>query len=109
MPLFQAEQPLRLDAEEPKPGEGFLAFGPGAPGGTEEAMNLSPTGDLEEAAANLFAMMLKFVAHPVELNNGAKPKRINQMTDKQSDRLLYTVITVVSVIGFTIYKMWGWL
>ena len=46
--------PLRLDAETPKPGEGFLGFGPGAP---EDAMNLSPTGDLEEAAANLFAMM----------------------------------------------------
>ena len=52
-------------------------------------------------------MMLKFVVHRVELNNGVKLKRINQMTDKQSDRLLYTVITVVSVIGFTVYKIWG--
>ena len=58
--------PLRLEAEEPKPGEGFLAFGPGAPGGTEEAMNLSPTGDLEEAAANLFAMMRALDGPPFE-------------------------------------------
>jgi hypothetical protein len=33
-------------------------------------------------------------------------KRLNQMTDKKN-RLLYTIITVVSVIGFTVYKMWG--
>jgi hypothetical protein len=56
-------------------------------------------------------MMLKFAAHRVELNNGVKLKRINQMTDKKTDeeidRLLYTIITVVSVIVFTVYKMWG--
>ncbi len=46
--------PMRLDAETPNPGEGFLAFGPGAP---EDTMNLSPSGDVEEAAANLFAMI----------------------------------------------------
>ena len=38
-------------------------------------------------------------------------KRINQMTDKKTDkeidRLLYTIITVVSVIVFTVYKIWG--
>jgi hypothetical protein len=48
--------------------------------------------------------MQKFVAHRVELNNGVKLKRINQMTDKKN-RLLYTIITVVSVIVFTVYKM----
>jgi hypothetical protein len=56
-------------------------------------------------------MMQKFAAHRVELNNGVKLKRINQMTDKKTDkeidRLLYTIITVVSVIVFTVYKMWG--
>lgn len=55
--------PLRLDAETPKPGEGFLGFGPGAP---EDSMNLSPTGDLEEAAANLFAMMRALDGPPFE-------------------------------------------
>ena len=42
--------PLRLEADEPRDGEAYLGFGPGpAP------WNLSPTGDLREAAANLFA------------------------------------------------------
>jgi L-threonylcarbamoyladenylate synthase len=34
----------------------LLAFGPNAPH-TAISMNLSPTGDLTEAAANLFAML----------------------------------------------------
>jgi len=46
--------PVRLDARAPRPGEALLAFGPVAEGA---ALNLSPTGDLEEAAANLFAML----------------------------------------------------
>ncbi len=46
--------PLRLNATEARPGEALLAFGPGALGA---ALNLSPGGDVEEAAANLFAMM----------------------------------------------------
>lgn len=43
---------LRLDAKSPEPGEAYLAFGPG-----EGTLNLSPTGDLREAARNLFAML----------------------------------------------------
>ncbi len=46
--------PLRLNAVEARPGEALLAFGPGPPGA---ALNLSPGGDVDEAAANLFAMM----------------------------------------------------
>ncbi len=46
--------PLRLDAASARRGEALLAFGPNAP---EESINLSATGDLEEAAANLFAML----------------------------------------------------
>ena len=45
--------PLRLDAEAPRAGEAFLAFGP-APSGPA-VFNLSPTRDLAEAAANLFS------------------------------------------------------
>jgi L-threonylcarbamoyladenylate synthase len=45
---------LRLDAISAKPGETLLGFGPGAPA---DAVNLSATGDLEEAAANLFALL----------------------------------------------------
>ena len=45
--------PLRLDAEGPRPGEVFIGFGPRHPGD----LNLSPTGDLTEAAARLFSLL----------------------------------------------------
>ncbi len=45
---------LRLNARDAQSGEALLAFGADAP---EAALNLSPTGDLKEAAANLFAML----------------------------------------------------
>jgi L-threonylcarbamoyladenylate synthase len=45
---------LRLNAEAPRPGEARLGFGPG-PEGAGPSLNLSPAGDLAEAAANLFA------------------------------------------------------
>jgi hypothetical protein len=31
----------------------------------------------------------------------------DKKTDEEIDRLLYTIITVVSVIVFTVYKMWS--
>lgn len=49
--------PLRLDATEIHAGEALLGFGPQDPQGAERAvatLNLSRTGDLREAAANLF-------------------------------------------------------
>jgi L-threonylcarbamoyladenylate synthase len=46
--------PVRLEAAAAEPGEALLGFGPAAP---KDALNLSPTGDLQEAAANLFAML----------------------------------------------------
>ena len=49
--------PLRLDADTARPGEALLAFGREAPPGFAEALWLSRTGDLVEAAANLFAML----------------------------------------------------
>jgi L-threonylcarbamoyladenylate synthase len=45
---------LRLDAEAPHAGEALLAFGP-APSFTGTTLNLSPLGDLIEAAVNLFS------------------------------------------------------
>ena len=55
---YAPRTPLRLDARRPRPGEALLAFGPDAPTqGPGEILNLSATGDVEEAAANLFAMM----------------------------------------------------
>jgi len=46
--------PMRLNAAAAEPGEALLGFGASAP---KDALNLSPTGDLQEAAANLFAML----------------------------------------------------
>jgi L-threonylcarbamoyladenylate synthase len=48
---------LRLDAREVHAGEALLAFGPAPPGAEHavHALNLSPRGDLMEAAANLFS------------------------------------------------------
>ena len=46
---------MRLDAADPAPGEAFLAFGP-APD-APHVLNLSPAGDVAEAAANLFAYL----------------------------------------------------
>jgi len=43
---------VRLEAEAPRPGEVWLGFGPDGP---PDGLNLSPSGDLAEAAANLFA------------------------------------------------------
>ena len=46
--------PVRLNAVAAEQGEALLGFGPNAP---KDALNLSATGDLQEAAANLFAML----------------------------------------------------
>jgi len=45
---------LRLEAQAPRDGEALLAFGP-APAFAGTTFNLSPRGDLIEAAANLFS------------------------------------------------------
>jgi len=56
--------PLRLDAVSERPGETLLAFGPEAPPGFAEVQWLSRTGDLAEAAANLFAMLRRLDRPP---------------------------------------------
>lgn len=51
---------VRLDVEAVLPGEALLAFGPSLPRGASEAavtINLSPRGDLIEAAARLFSAL----------------------------------------------------
>jgi L-threonylcarbamoyladenylate synthase len=47
---------LRLNALDAAPDEALLAFGPKVPA-ARRVLNLSPSGDLGEAAANLFAML----------------------------------------------------
>jgi L-threonylcarbamoyladenylate synthase len=51
---YAPRAPLRLGAADALPGEALLGFGPLA---RETALNLSPTGDLREAAANLFSYL----------------------------------------------------
>lgn len=55
---YAPDLPLRLNAESAAPDEALLAFGPDAlvKGGAHR-LNLSANGDLNEAAANLFAML----------------------------------------------------
>jgi L-threonylcarbamoyladenylate synthase len=55
--------PIRLDATDARPGEALLGFGPKAP---DDAINLSPTADLSEAAANLFSMIRTLDGPPFE-------------------------------------------
>jgi L-threonylcarbamoyladenylate synthase len=49
--------PLRLNATSIEDGEALLAFGPDSPSGARETLYLSKRGDVQEAAANLFAML----------------------------------------------------
>lgn len=50
---------VRLNAESVEEGEAWLGFGPGEPSGPKPvaSFNLSPRGDLREAAATLFAAL----------------------------------------------------
>jgi L-threonylcarbamoyladenylate synthase len=57
---------LRLDATEVRPGEALLAFGPALPTHDGPVVNLSPAGDLAEAAAALFEALHRLDAAGVE-------------------------------------------
>lgn len=59
---YAPDAAMRLDAAEVRAGEALLAFGPPLPG-ARITLNLSPSGDPTEAAANLFAM-LRALDHP---------------------------------------------
>lgn len=49
--------PLYLNCTAPKKDQALLAFGPHIPKGAAYSLNLSPSGNLNEAATNLFAMI----------------------------------------------------
>lgn len=51
---------VRLDADAPRDGEAWLGFGPGQE--FAAALNLSPGGDLREAASNLFGYLRRLDA-----------------------------------------------
>jgi L-threonylcarbamoyladenylate synthase len=54
---YAPTRPLRLDVASVGADEALLAFGPQPLEGAAKTLNLSRSGDLEEAAANLFAML----------------------------------------------------
>ena len=57
---YAPDAPVRLNVSEVMPGEALLKFGAAPVKGENQAkasMDLSPTGDLREAAANLFDML----------------------------------------------------
>lgn len=49
--------PIRINATDPRPDEAFIAFGETPTGNTSAIRNLSPSGDLIEAAARLFTTL----------------------------------------------------
>ncbi len=53
---YAPDAPVRINAASPEPGEAYLAFGAWPRGGAN-VFNLSPSGDLAEAAANLFSYL----------------------------------------------------
>jgi L-threonylcarbamoyladenylate synthase len=62
---YAPRTPIRLDASGVTPGEALLAFGPQPAAGAAQAarvLNLSPSGDLIEAAANLFSHLRRLDA-----------------------------------------------
>ena len=54
--------PLRMNAQSVRPGEALLAFGPNIPAHDGPVINLSPSGNITEAAISLFAAMRKLDA-----------------------------------------------
>ncbi|XSG81056.1 MAG: L-threonylcarbamoyladenylate synthase [Methyloligella sp. ZOD6] len=54
---YAPDAAMRLNATDPRPGEALLAFGPDAPDFDGPTVNLSESGDLQEAAANFFSAM----------------------------------------------------
>jgi L-threonylcarbamoyladenylate synthase len=81
---------LRLDAGEVRPGEALLAFGPALPAGAERAakvLNLSPHGDLIEAAANLFSH-LRELDHAGITQIAAMPIPREGLGEAINDRLM---------------------
>jgi L-threonylcarbamoyladenylate synthase len=81
---------LRLNADRVDAAEALLAFGPHLPAGAEHAvrvLNLSPAGDLVEAAANLFSDLRTLDAAGVA-SIAVMPVPQNGLGEAINDRLL---------------------
>lgn len=80
---------LRLDATAVDPDEACLAFGPKLPEGAspERALNLSPGGDMAEAAANLYAFLRQLDGLLVE-GIAVAPIPVHGLGEAIRDRLM---------------------
>ncbi len=64
---YAPSRPIRPNARWARPDEALLAFGPELPPyAPDDALNLSPSGDLKEAAANLFDMLRRLDREPYQ-------------------------------------------
>ena len=82
---------LRLDAVDVRRGEALLAFGPGLPATAERAtriLNLSPRGDLIEAAANLFSHLRALDAAGAATTIAVMPIPHGDLGEAINDRLI---------------------
>jgi L-threonylcarbamoyladenylate synthase len=77
---------LTLNVLQPRQNEAYLAFGP-SPHHGEHVLNLSPTADLTEAAANLFRM-LRVLDKPCYEGVSVAPIPLNGMGLAVNDRLI---------------------
>ena len=85
---YAPRTPVRLECQRVAAGEALLAFGPDLPPGAETAvavLNLSPRGDLVEAAANLFgAICATSMAAGAQRDRGdADPARRTRRGDQR--------------------------
>jgi len=78
--------PIRLDATEVAEDEVLLAFGPDAPK-AKTSMNLSASGELKEAAANLFAMLRALDAEAGGRRIAVMPIPMTGLGEAINDRL----------------------
>ncbi|MCT7373604.1 L-threonylcarbamoyladenylate synthase [Chelativorans salis] len=81
---------MRLNVAEVMPGEALLAFGPARAKGAEtaaEVMNLSPSGDLREAAANLFSHLSRLDAGGA-VTIAVEPVPLTGLGEAINDRLM---------------------
>jgi L-threonylcarbamoyladenylate synthase len=81
---------LRLNADRVDASEALLAFGPHLPAGAEHAervLNLSPDGDLVEAAANLFSDLRTLDSYGVS-TIAVMPVPVNGLGEAINDRLV---------------------
>ncbi|HEY7978305.1 MAG TPA: L-threonylcarbamoyladenylate synthase [Rhizomicrobium sp.] len=77
---------LRLNANDVKPGEALLAFGAHVPEGARMTRNLSATGNVKEAAANLFAMLRELDSNGAQ-NIAVMPVPEHGLGEAINDRL----------------------